>query len=441
RIALPYLSRCPAGCRVALPCPLRCPAGCRVALPCQSHRPAGCRVALLPARRIAACAEPPCCPHRPAARRPAARAALLLPALLRAALLVGALLPARRPAGSRTAAHTALPTPPWCHPPCCAQPCWPTPCCPRAALLAATPPCPAHVPPCWPPPCPTLAARHSSLAVLLVALHAHPSLRGVPPPPFAPPTLLLLLLASLVLRMSVLLLLLVQSTATARARVARVVAVAVGMVVVEAVEAVEVAKVVATVGEVAGVGASVVVVVVGAAMGVGVAVVAAVGVVGVELLREEVLAVTRGNTSSSVGAREWFAQRGAFGGSVRCLYLELLRSGVDIFALDYDAILAAMYAFSVSAEGNCYLCVPPDPGIEAATLGASESFLHGTMPAEALHTFTLDSGASRCFFRDSTTLTPLTAPVLVRLADPSRGPVLDCSSTILSCPAIPSGSL
>ncbi|CAI7873793.1 unnamed protein product [Closterium sp. NIES-53] len=54
---------------------------------------------------------------------------------------------------------------------------------------------------------------------------------------------------------------------------------------------------------------------------------------------------------------------------------------------------------TVSAEGDRYLCVPLDPGIEAAALGASESALPGTTPAEALHTFTLDSGASRCFFR------------------------------------------
>ncbi|CAI7853021.1 unnamed protein product, partial [Closterium sp. NIES-54] len=80
-----------------------------------------------------------------------------------------------------------------------------------------------------------------------------------------------------------------------------------------------------------------------------------------------------------------------------------------------------MYALSASAEGDSYWCVPLDPGIDAATLGASESVLPGTAPAQALHTFTLDSGASRCFFRDSTTLTPLPAPVPVRLADPSRG--------------------
>ncbi|CAI7877440.1 unnamed protein product [Closterium sp. NIES-53] len=96
----------------------------------------------------------------------------------------------------------------------------------------------------------------------------------------------------------------------------------------------------------------------------------------------------------------------------------------------------------VSAEGDCYQCVPPDPGIAAAALGASESgTLPGPAPAEALHNFTLDSGASRCFFRDSTTLTPLPAPVPVRLADPSGGPVVARSSTVLPCPAVPSGSL
>ncbi|CAI7931713.1 unnamed protein product [Closterium sp. NIES-54] len=101
-----------------------------------------------------------------------------------------------------------------------------------------------------------------------------------------------------------------------------------------------------------------------------------------------------------------------------------------------------MYALSVSAEGDCYRCVPPDPDIAVAALGASESgSLPGTALAQALHTFTLDSGASRCFFRDSTTLTPLPAPVPIRLADPSGGPVVACSSTVLPCLAVPSGSL
>ncbi|CAI7791948.1 unnamed protein product [Closterium sp. NIES-53] len=155
---------------------------------------------------------------------------------------------------------------------------------------------------------------------------------------------------------------------------------------------------------------------------------------------------------------EWISQCGASGGSGSCPYVirtgdqfgdeaerpcwaELLRSGVAIFDLDYDAILTAMYALSISNQGGCYLCVPPGPGIEAVALGASESALLGTAPAEALHTFALDSGASCCFFRDSTTLTPLSAPVPVRLSDPSGGPVLARSSTVLLCPAVPSGSL
>ncbi|CAI7741721.1 unnamed protein product [Closterium sp. NIES-54] len=117
-------------------------------------------------------------------------------------------------------------------------------------------------------------------------------------------------------------------------------------------------------------------------------------------------------------------------------WADLLRSRIPIFDLDFDAILSAMYALSVSVEGDGYRCVPPDPGIAAAALGASESGnLPGTAPAQALHTFTLDSGALRCFFRDSTTLTPLPAPVPVRLANPSEGLVVARSSTVLPCRA------
>ncbi|CAI7819258.1 unnamed protein product [Closterium sp. NIES-53] len=52
---------------------------------------------------------------------------------------------------------------------------------------------------------------------------------------------------------------------------------------------------------------------------------------------------------------------------------DLSRAGIAVFDLDYDAILAAMYALSTSDEGDCYLCVPPDPGIEAVALGAGET--------------------------------------------------------------------
>ncbi|CAI5957820.1 unnamed protein product [Closterium sp. NIES-65] len=124
-----------------------------------------------------------------------------------------------------------------------------------------------------------------------------------------------------------------------------------------------------------------------------------------------------------------------------------------------------MYAVSISDEGDCYRCFPPDPGIETATLGTGtaaalgacdaaalgagvsassgtgESALSGTASASASLTFTLDSGASRSFFRDRTTLTPLSRPVAVSLADPSGGPVLSRFSTVLPCPAAPSGTL
>ncbi|CAI7773833.1 unnamed protein product [Closterium sp. NIES-53] len=116
-----------------------------------------------------------------------------------------------------------------------------------------------------------------------------------------------------------------------------------------------------------------------------------------------------------------------------------------------------MYALDDITEGDCYLRVPPDPGTVAAALGANAaaalgasasavpgagtSTLSGPAPTEALHTFTLDSGASHSFFRDSTTLTPLSRPVAVSLADPSGGPVLALSSTVLPCPAAPSSLL
>ncbi|CAI7863101.1 unnamed protein product [Closterium sp. NIES-53] len=189
-------------------------------------------------------------------------------------------------------------------------------------------------------------------------------------------------------------------------------------------------------------------------------------------------------TQSPQHLREWFLQRRTSGGSGSCPYgirtgdrasqtcgrlhtqhrcfsrlddawraefgddaelprwADLLTSRITIFDLDFDVILSAMYALSVNAKGDCYRCVLPDPGIAAATLGASESgTLPGSVPAQALHTLTLDSSASRCFFRDSATLTPLSAPVPVRLADPSRGLVVARSSTVLPYLAVPSGLL
>ncbi|CAI7810575.1 unnamed protein product, partial [Closterium sp. NIES-53] len=222
-------------------------------------------------------------------------------------------------------------------------------------------------------------------------------------------------------------LLLVGGAATARARGARVVERTVGA----AVEAVEEAEGVAVeVGVVAGVGASVAVVEVAAAA------------VLVEVEPRSVEALVVASASSS-----------------RVLVRPRRPSSfnVAIFDLDFDAILAAMYAVIDIAEVDSYLCVPPDPGIEAAALGASESAvpgtsesaapgtsesaapcasefaLSGTAPTEALHTFTLDSGASRSFFCDSITLTPLSRLVAVSLADPSGGPFTPRGQRVTHC--------
>ncbi|CAI7914396.1 unnamed protein product [Closterium sp. NIES-54] len=363
--------------------------------PCSSRswtRPlaAPCSLGAAPCSPLAAPCGPLAAPYNPRATlwQPARRP--LQPARCSLRLARHPLRPTRRPlqpAHRPLAARSPPLASPGCCPPCCTQPYWPAPSCP------------------------------SRPAVLLVALLAHPSLRGAPPPPLPPPTLLLLLLTSLVLRMSRLLLLLVGSAVAARARVTRVVAVAARVVVaVAAVAAVEVAEVVAAVGVVAEVGAAV------GVAAVGVAVVAAVGVVAVEveLFRGEVLGVAKGSSSSvratplrpssfvsglfSVGRQGVvFAARMSFAwvtvlvrhaGSLilsTAASLTKMTLGAQILAtrlsaptgqsclgLDYDAIHAAMYALSVSAEGDCYRCVPPDPGIGAAALGASEFALPGS---------------------------------------------------------------
>ncbi|CAI5956346.1 unnamed protein product [Closterium sp. NIES-64] len=188
------------------------------------------------------------------------------------------------------------------------------------------------------------------------------------------------------------------------------------------------------------------------------AVVEEVAVVGVALRSGAALVVVSASSSSSSSVLGTFpplssSVSGTRSVSVRCFgrltdawrqqfpeaseiprWRELSRAGVAIYDLDFDAILAAMYAVTISDEGDCYRCFPPDPGIgtaalgagEAAALGASasapsgagESALSGTKSASASLTFTLDSGASRSFFRDRTTLAPLGRPVAVSLAAP-----------------------
>ncbi|CAI7859356.1 unnamed protein product [Closterium sp. NIES-53] len=218
--------------------------------------------------------------------------------------------------------------------------------------------------------------------------------------PFSPLLLLLLLSTSLALRRSDLLLPLVGGAATARARRARVVEGTAGA----AAKAVEEAEGVAVeVGVVPGVGASVAaaevveaaaeVVEAAAAVveatAVVVEVAAAVVLVEVQPRSMEALVVASASSSSRVPMRprrpsSFVSGTLGMGGlgfpeavELPCWH-DLFRQNVAIFDLDFDAILAAMYALTDSAKGDCYLSVPPDPGNEAAALGASASAAPGT---------------------------------------------------------------
>ncbi|CAI7740396.1 unnamed protein product [Closterium sp. NIES-53] len=185
-------------------------------------------------------------------------------------------------------------------------------------------------------------------------------------------------------------------------------------------------------------------------------------------------------TPSVQQLREWYAGRGRSGGAGPCAYVlrtgprsgevcglphttqrcfgrltdawctqfpdsvelphwhDQLLQNVPIFDLDFDAILAAMYALADITEGDCYLSVPPDPGTAAAALGASAAAALGASESAA-------PGAGTSTPSDSaltdTTLTSLSRLVAVSPADPSGGPVLARSSTVLPCPAAPSSLL
>ncbi|CAI7905371.1 unnamed protein product [Closterium sp. NIES-54] len=108
----------------------------------------------------------------------------------------------------------------------------------------------------------------------------------------------------------------------------------------------------------------------------------------------------RSETQSPQQLREWLFQRGTSGGSDSCLYVD---------------VRAGQTCGKLHTQHCCFSCLDDAWRAEFAV--------------------------SRCFFRDSTTLTPLPASVPVRLADPSGGPVVARSSTVLPCPAVPSGSL
>ncbi|CAI7893304.1 unnamed protein product [Closterium sp. NIES-53] len=106
----------------------------------------------------------------------------------------------------------------------------------------------------------------------------------------------------------------------------------------------------------------------------------------------------------------------------------------------------AMYAVvNSTASDSVYSCVvslgASLADVHVASVGTCVDTSPGAALVDALLTFTLDYGASHCFFRDRMTLTPLPAPVSVALADPTSGRVTACYTTTLPCPAVPSGSL
>ncbi|CAI7897444.1 unnamed protein product [Closterium sp. NIES-54] len=89
----------------------------------------------------------------------------------------------------------------------------------------------------------------------------------------------------------------------------------------------------------------------------------------------------RSETQSPQQLCEWFL-RGASGGSVSCPYVFRTgdRAGQTCGRLhtQHRCFSRLEDAWRADAEGDCYRCVPPDPRIATAALGATES---GTLPA------------------------------------------------------------
>ncbi|CAI7735240.1 unnamed protein product [Closterium sp. NIES-53] len=101
-----------------------------------------------------------------------------------------------------------------------------------------------------------------------------------------------------------------------------------------------------------------------------------------------------------------------------------------------ETCVSSLGLFVVSILGTSEsLCVGA-----ATTTNLAPAFITGSgvTSQTAQLSFTLDSRASSCFFRDCTDLTPLRTQVPVALADPSVGPVVAHNTTTLLCPAAPS---
>ncbi|CAI7835039.1 unnamed protein product [Closterium sp. NIES-54] len=135
-------------------------------------------------------------------------------------------------------------------------------------------------------------------------------------------------------------------------------------------------------------------------------------------------------TPSPQQLREWYAGRQRGGGTGPCTYV--LRTG-DCAGEQCGGLHSTQRCFGRLTDAW--------RASASAAPGAGESAISATASAQVFHTFTLDSGASRSFFRDRTTLTPLSRPVAVSLVDPSGSPVLASFSTVLPCSAATSSTL
>ncbi|CAI7795442.1 unnamed protein product [Closterium sp. NIES-53] len=114
--------------------------------------------------------------------------------------------------------------------------------------------------------------------------------------------------------------------------------------------------------------------------------------------------------------------------------VDLFRTPHAMYAVVDSSASDSVYS-SVVSLGASLAEVP------VASVGTCADTSPGAAPEDASLSFTLDSGASQCFFLNRTTLTLLPTPVSVALADPTSRPVTARYTTTLPCPAVPSGSL
>ncbi|CAI7818297.1 unnamed protein product [Closterium sp. NIES-54] len=119
----------------------------------------------------------------------------------------------------------------------------------------------------------------------------------------------------------------------------------------------------------------------------------------------------------------------------------LSRSGYHVFDMSMDAAYSVMYGYFGSRASSLGPLPVASVGTCDFSVGACVVISLAMTTTVVSLSFTLDPVASQCFFRDHTTITPLSAPVPVALADPTSGPAFARRTNTLSCPAVPSGFL